>query len=321
MTPTKSTHRDLHSEQGALPGEHLGRSRNPVIKIADIAWVEFEKPNLTRAEAFARAFGFRAGTARSGRGSAARHPRGRTVCDRASWAADAIHRRSVSGLRRGRCAAAGRQIRRRCAAAAGDHRRPVGRPHRSQRHAGARRRRHARTAGATGPAAPRFQLRTRRAAHQHRPAPAARACTGAAPGPPGGAVDQVHADVELVSGQPGDDRQRLPVLPGPARTRADHELHPLRPRTDTGRSSHTGACAGSGQPLPPLGLSGQRPRRPGRRRRIPAGTAATSGPGESAGTSRAARSSTTGAIPMASWSSTSPTATCSTTPSNPAGRP
>ena len=58
MNQTKSTHRDLHSEQGALPGEHPGRSRNPVIKIADIAWLEFEKPDLVGAEAFARAFGF-----------------------------------------------------------------------------------------------------------------------------------------------------------------------------------------------------------------------------------------------------------------------
>jgi glyoxalase/bleomycin resistance protein/dioxygenase superfamily protein len=60
MAQTKSTHRDLHSEQGAAPGEHPGRSRNPVIKIADIAWLEFEKPDLTRTEAFARAFGFQA---------------------------------------------------------------------------------------------------------------------------------------------------------------------------------------------------------------------------------------------------------------------
>jgi len=51
-------HRNLHSEQGALPGEHPGRSRNPVIKVADVAWLQFEKPDLTRAEAFARAFGF-----------------------------------------------------------------------------------------------------------------------------------------------------------------------------------------------------------------------------------------------------------------------
>ncbi len=58
MDLTKSVHRNLHSERGALRGEHPGRSRNPVIKVADIAWLEFEKPDLTRTEAFARAFGF-----------------------------------------------------------------------------------------------------------------------------------------------------------------------------------------------------------------------------------------------------------------------
>ncbi|WP_116375114.1 VOC family protein [Mycobacterium sp. MFM001] len=55
---TKTAHQDLHSEQGALAGEHPGRSRNPVIKVHDIAWLEFEKPDLTLAEAFAHAFGF-----------------------------------------------------------------------------------------------------------------------------------------------------------------------------------------------------------------------------------------------------------------------
>jgi hypothetical protein len=60
MAQTKDAHRDMHSEQGALPGEHPGRSRNPVIKIEDIAWLEFEKPDLTRTEAFALAFGFQA---------------------------------------------------------------------------------------------------------------------------------------------------------------------------------------------------------------------------------------------------------------------
>ncbi|MFD5543743.1 hypothetical protein ACFWIJ_39580, partial [Streptomyces sp. NPDC127079] len=53
-----TAHRDLHSEQGALRGEHPGRSRNPVIKVADLAWLEFEKPDLDRAEVFARDFGF-----------------------------------------------------------------------------------------------------------------------------------------------------------------------------------------------------------------------------------------------------------------------
>jgi catechol 2,3-dioxygenase-like lactoylglutathione lyase family enzyme len=60
LPQTERMHRDLHSEQGALPGEHTGRSRNPVIKAVDIAWLEFEKPDLTRCEAFARAFGFQA---------------------------------------------------------------------------------------------------------------------------------------------------------------------------------------------------------------------------------------------------------------------
>ncbi|MFG3204036.1 VOC family protein [Streptomyces sp. NPDC048192] len=51
-------HQELHSEQGALRGEHPGRARNPVIKVADLAWLEFEKPDLDRAEVFARDFGF-----------------------------------------------------------------------------------------------------------------------------------------------------------------------------------------------------------------------------------------------------------------------
>ncbi|WP_099022019.1 VOC family protein [Mycolicibacterium palauense] len=58
MTDTIGTHSGLHSQQGPRRGEHPGRSRNPVIKVRDIAWLEFEKPDLLRAEAFARAFGF-----------------------------------------------------------------------------------------------------------------------------------------------------------------------------------------------------------------------------------------------------------------------
>jgi hypothetical protein len=58
MSDAVGTHTDLHSEQGARAGEHPGRSRNPVIKVHDIAWLEFEKPDLSAAEAFANAFGF-----------------------------------------------------------------------------------------------------------------------------------------------------------------------------------------------------------------------------------------------------------------------
>ena len=58
MSDIVGSHSDLHSEQGARSSEHPGRSRNPVIKVADVAWLEFEKPDLARAEEFARAFGF-----------------------------------------------------------------------------------------------------------------------------------------------------------------------------------------------------------------------------------------------------------------------
>ncbi|MEO3756689.1 VOC family protein [Mycobacterium sp. B14F4] len=51
-------HQGLHSEAGARRGEHPGRSRNPLIKVRDLAWLEFEKPDLIRAETFAAAFGF-----------------------------------------------------------------------------------------------------------------------------------------------------------------------------------------------------------------------------------------------------------------------
>ncbi len=58
MSSTLGAHKDLHSEQGRRTGEHLGRSRNPLIKVYDLAWLEFQKPDLARAEAFAHVFGF-----------------------------------------------------------------------------------------------------------------------------------------------------------------------------------------------------------------------------------------------------------------------
>ncbi|HUO39440.1 MAG TPA: VOC family protein [Mycobacterium sp.] len=51
-------HKGLHSDQGARSGEHPGRAANPIIKVHDITWLEFEKPDLARAEVFAGAFGF-----------------------------------------------------------------------------------------------------------------------------------------------------------------------------------------------------------------------------------------------------------------------
>jgi len=56
--PKQDPHRSLHSETGALPGQHPGRSGNPLIKVAGLAWLEFEKPDLDRAERFLTDFGF-----------------------------------------------------------------------------------------------------------------------------------------------------------------------------------------------------------------------------------------------------------------------
>lgn len=58
MGDVVGAHNELHSDQGAVDGDHPGRARNPVIKVAGLAWLEFDKPNLSRAAAFARAFGF-----------------------------------------------------------------------------------------------------------------------------------------------------------------------------------------------------------------------------------------------------------------------
>ncbi|MGW4770825.1 VOC family protein [Nocardia sp. NPDC004278] len=58
MTDQHDPHAGLHSAQGARPGEHPGRARNPIVKVQDLAWLEFAKPDLDGAEIFARAFGF-----------------------------------------------------------------------------------------------------------------------------------------------------------------------------------------------------------------------------------------------------------------------
>ena len=51
-------HRSLHGETGARPGEHPGRSNNPLVKVAGLAWLEFEKPDLEVAGRFLADFGF-----------------------------------------------------------------------------------------------------------------------------------------------------------------------------------------------------------------------------------------------------------------------
>ncbi len=54
----KTAHEDLHSASGAVRGDRRDRARNPVIKVEDLAWLEFEKPDLDAAERFAHDFGF-----------------------------------------------------------------------------------------------------------------------------------------------------------------------------------------------------------------------------------------------------------------------
>ncbi|MGX9295206.1 VOC family protein [Tsukamurella paurometabola] len=57
MSLTHDVHDGLHADEGALPGEHSGRHPNPVIKVDDLAWLEFDKPDLARTAAFAVDFG------------------------------------------------------------------------------------------------------------------------------------------------------------------------------------------------------------------------------------------------------------------------
>jgi hypothetical protein len=58
MSVRRDPHADLHSERGGQAGEHPGWAAGPVVKAHDLAWLEFEKPDLARAEGFARDFGF-----------------------------------------------------------------------------------------------------------------------------------------------------------------------------------------------------------------------------------------------------------------------
>jgi catechol 2,3-dioxygenase-like lactoylglutathione lyase family enzyme len=56
--PDQDPHRSLHSQVGARRGEHPGRSRDPLVKVTGLAWLEFEKPDLGKAERFLTDFGF-----------------------------------------------------------------------------------------------------------------------------------------------------------------------------------------------------------------------------------------------------------------------
>ena len=83
MTGTIGTHNDLHSEQGALRGEHPGRSRNPIDqgRRPGLARVREAGPGPRRGVRPRVRFHHREADGR--RAAAARHRRRRAVCDRA----------------------------------------------------------------------------------------------------------------------------------------------------------------------------------------------------------------------------------------------
>ena len=314
MDAARRRTQDLHSEQGATRGEHPGRSRNPLIKVRDLAWLEFErlrpgpqKPSRGRCFTTCCRAHRRASPSRNGRRLAVRdRPPDRI---RGSWA-----RRSPQSTA---------DVERLASATSNDphaargHRRRRGRTDRS-RDSGPRRRRDARVGRAARTTAAHLQLaRARRAnATQRPPREPARVQRL------GHVVLQSTKYIETLNWYldhiglivsdfmyyPGQ-RDRGPVM---SFIRCDRGRRPPTITHWLWRwARRTAMCT-------------PRIRRAiWTRSRRAANTYASwgiTGRGASAGTSRAARSSTTGAIPTDSWSSTSAMATCSTTPSNRDGR-
>ena len=290
--PSEDPHRSLHSETGALRGEHPGRSGNPLVKVAGLAWLEFEKPDLDRAELFGTDFGFTV---------ADRTPDALLLRGRQAGSACLVVRRGPRPRFVGPAfAAAARDDLDRLARGIGrDGHRALGRPHRP-------------APDPSGypvrvvhgvpdlPALPgraplplNFGLGA--GARQRHPAAAPAAGGDPAAGPRGAGHHPVPRRPGLVPGHARADRVRLPVPGRAARPRPDDGVHPLRPGQRPRRPSHPGHGAGAADRLRALGLPGHRPGRGRRQRGVPARAAGTGTRGAWAGTSRAARSSTTGA--------------------------
>ena len=209
-------HNGLHSEQGALRGEHPGRSANPVIKVQDVGWLEFEKPDLARAEAFAAAFGFTTAL----RTQDELHLRGAdpgAPCvlirrgPRSRFVGPAFVAAEQSDLLRLADATGGtvRPLPETLGGVAVELVDPSGL---ALRVVSGTHQLEALPAQTTA----RVQLRPRGGAGQHHPAAAAGTHPGAAARARGRADPQVPPSAELVFGSPGDDRQRLLFLPRPA---------------------------------------------------------------------------------------------------------
>ena len=178
MTSHHGTHNDLHSEQGALPGEHPGRAKNPVIKVLDLAWLEFVKPDLAASERFAHAFGFttvsRTADELQLRGTDAgapcvivrRGPRSRYLgaAFRAADSTDVVRLADATGAKVEKLPESIGGLTVDLTDPSGVH--------------GAGRRRHPRARSPAGPADAGVQLRARRPPRQRHAAPAARARAG-----------------------------------------------------------------------------------------------------------------------------------------------
>ena len=290
--PSEDPHRSLHSETGARPGEHRGRSGNPLVKVAGLAWLEFEKPDLDRAEQFGTDFGFTVADRtpdalvlrgrQAGCGVPGGPPRPASPVRRACLRRGRPRRPGPAGPRHGR-----------------DGHRALGRPHRPapgpQRVPGARGARRPGPARAARARPAAAELRLGAGARQRHPAAGPAAGGDPAAGPRGAGHHPVPRRPGLVPGHARADRVRLPVPGRAARPRPGDGVHPLRPGQRPGRPSHPGDGADAADRLRALGLRGHRPGRGRRQRGVPAraGVPARVGPGP--GTSRAARSSTTGA--------------------------
>ena len=264
----------------ARPGEHPGRSGNPLVKVAGLAWLEFEKPDLDRAERFYADFGFTVADRTPetlllrGRQAAAaclvvrRGPRPRFVGPAFAAAA----RDDLDRLARG----TGGTV----TAHWGGHavllRDPSGYPVRVIHGV---------------PELPALPERAPlplnfgqseagpvRANATQRPAAAGR---DPAAGTRGAGHHPVPRGPGLVPGHARADRVRFPVPGRAARPRPGDGVHPLRPGQRPRRPSHPGHGAEAAHRLRALGLPAHRPGRGGRQRGVPAraGLPARVGPG------------------------------------------
>ena len=260
-------HRSLHSETGARPGEHPGRSRNPLVKVAGLAWLEFEKPDLDRAERFGTDFGFTV---------ADRTPETLLLRGRQAAAACLVVRRGPQARFVGPTfAAAARDDLDRLARGTGGTvtahwgghavllRDPSGFPVRVVH-------------GVPElPALPEraplpLNFGSEPAAGQRHPAAGPAAGGDPAAGPRGAGHHPVPRGPGLVPGHARADRQRLPVPGRAARPRPGDGVHPLRPGQRPGRPPHPGHGPAAAHRLRALGLPAHRPGRGRRQRGVPA---------------------------------------------------